>query len=83
MKSKFPLIILTLLFIVLGISLSLTLGVRELFEAKPKIQWEYKMLDMENKEDLNEYGKEGWELVSVVAEQGAWMFFFKRQKVSK
>lgn len=50
-----------------------------------KQQWEYKVLNKEasgetalTEDELNGFGKDGWELVGVVPLAGTVQFFFKR-----
>lgn len=43
------------------------------------LQWEYKSVLLLRCTDINKYGLEGWELVSVSAQPGdAAVFYFKR-----
>lgn len=50
------------------------------------MKWEYVMGGNLNANQLDEYGGQGWELVSVVAEPGRLstelLFFFKRQLIN-
>jgi hypothetical protein len=51
---------------------------------KETVAWEYKRIERDeaeaplNEEELNAFGAEGWELVSVVAVAATAYFYFKR-----
>lgn len=64
------------------------MGSSEILEPK---KWEYSILifrvglitkSIANLDDLNNIGDAGWELINVVATEGNFIYFFKREKIS-
>jgi hypothetical protein len=52
-----------------------------------KTVWEYKQVnqdllqgDMPSEDELNQFGKNGWELISIVSHSGRLYLYFKRMK---
>ncbi len=50
-------------------------------QASPGVRWEYKSILLPRAWNLNPFGAEGWELVSVIAQPGDQaVFYFRRKK---